>query len=166
MLSKHMDIQGKKVAAGTKKPVEKGKSIVDKHAPLRQMSQRKQKFSTKPQIINSIINSIIIKTRQAIYYITHFLCNNLDKVTEYKKRADKLNWHKNRSSKKTYFSQQFDQYNNNLKVSQKLIGIFVNHNSKGQNPQEFILMGLSLQIYLVSILLMWVPTKLEKSCVL
>ena len=48
-----MDIQGKKVAAGTKKPVERGKSIiVDKHAPLRQMSQRKQKLSTKPWIIN------------------------------------------------------------------------------------------------------------------
>lgn len=114
MLSKQMDIQGKKVAAGTKKPVERGKSIVDKHAPLRQMSQRKQKLSTKPWIINSIINSIIIKARHTIYYITHFLCNTLDKVTEYKKLADKLN--KN-MSKKTYFSQQFDQCNNNLRVS-------------------------------------------------
>ena len=116
MLSKQMDIQGKKVAAGTKKLVERGKSIVDKHAPLRQMSQRKQKLSTKPWIINSIINSIIIKARHTIYYITRFLCNNLDKVTEYKKLADKLNWHKN-MSKKTYFLQQFDQCNNNLKVS-------------------------------------------------
>ena len=66
-------------------------------------------------------------------YKTHFLSNNPDKVAEYKKFANKLNWLKNRS-KKTYFSQHFDQCKTNMKASWKLIGILVNRNSKGQNP--------------------------------
>jgi len=37
-------------------------------------------MSTKPWIISSIFKSIIVKTKHTMYYITHFLSNNVDKV--------------------------------------------------------------------------------------
>ena len=91
------------------------KSIAKKHAPIRQMSQRKQKLSTMPWITNGIFKSI--KTKHIIYKV-HLLYNNSDKVSEYKKFANKLNWLKN-MSKKTYLSQYFDPClcKKNLKAS-------------------------------------------------
>ena len=106
------------------------KSIADKHAPIRQLSQKKQKLCTKPWITNGILKSI--KTKHKLYK-THFLSNNPIKVTEYKKYANKLNWLKN-ICKKNYFSQHFDLCKNNLKASWKLIGMLVKRNSKGQTP--------------------------------
>ena len=58
------------------------KSIANKHAPIRQLSQKKQKLCTKPWIANGILKSI--KTKHKLYK-THFLSNNPIKVTEYKK---------------------------------------------------------------------------------
>ena len=104
------------------------KSIADKHAPIGQLSQKKQKLCGKLWITNGILKSI--KTKHKLYK-THFLSNNPIKVTEYKKYANKLNWLKN-ICKKNYFSQHFDLCKNNLKASWKLIGMLVKRNSKGQ----------------------------------
>ena len=63
------------------------KSIADKHAPIRQLSQKKQKLCAKPWITNGILKSI--KTKHKLYK-THFLSNNPIKVTEYKKSPHHL----------------------------------------------------------------------------
>ena len=137
------------------------KSIADKHAPVRQLSQKKQKLCTKPWITNGILKSI--KTKHKLYK-THFLSKNPIKVTEYKKYAYKLNWPKN-ICKKNYFSQHFDLCKNNLKASWKLIGMLVKSNSKGQTPSKtkrnnraYTLIRLRLPFNLISILSMWVKT--------
>ena len=138
------------------------KSIANKHAPIRQLSQKKQKLCTKPWITNGILKSI--KTKHKLYK-THFLSNNPIKVTEYKKYANKLNWLKN-ICKNTYFSQHFDLCKSNLKASWKLIGMLVKRNSKGQTSIskikrvtiELALIRLRSLINLMSILSMWVKT--------
>ena len=58
------------------------KSVSDKHAPIRQLSQKKQKLCTKLWITNGILKSN--KTKPKLYN-THFLSNNPIKVTEYKR---------------------------------------------------------------------------------
>ena len=114
----------------TAKTIDLLKSIANKHAPIRQMSQKKQKLAAKPWITKGIFKSI--KTKHAMYK-THFFSNNPAKVAEYKKYANKLNWLKN-TSKKSYFCQHFDLCKNNLRASWRLIGMLIKRNSKGQTP--------------------------------
>ena len=96
--------------------------ISDKHAPVRKLSNRTQKQSRKPWITPAILKSI--KKRQKLFS-THFLSNDPNKVSEYKKYNNKLNKIKE-ASKTNYFKTQFEMYSDNLKTTWKLIGTIIN----------------------------------------
>ena len=70
------------------------KTLVNNHAPLKQVSRSKRKQFTKPWITNGILKSI--KTKQKMYH-THFHSNNINKVIQYKKYSNKLNKIKQKS---------------------------------------------------------------------
>ena len=88
------------------------KSIVDKQAPIKQVSRNKERLFKKPWISRGILKSI--KTKH-IMYKTHFLSRNHAKVTEFKKYSNRLNYLKN-MSKKAYFCKHFDLCKGNLKA--------------------------------------------------
>ena len=98
------------------------KSLSDKHAPARKLSNNKRKQSAKPWISNAILKSI--KRRQKLFK-SHFLSGNSDKVTFYKSYNNKLNRIKN-AAKKAYFQAQFRLNSENLKTTWKLIGTIIN----------------------------------------
>ena len=62
------------------------KSVVNKHAPLKQVSRSKQKQLQKPWISTGILKSI--KTKHAMYK-THYLSNNPVKIGEFKNYSNK-----------------------------------------------------------------------------
>ena len=104
------------------------KTLVNNHAPLKQVSRSKRKQFTKPWITNGILKSI--KTKQKMYH-THFHSNNINKVIQYKKYSNKLNKIKQKS-KISYYNTQFTKYKTNLKATWKLIGTLIQREIKGQ----------------------------------
>ena len=83
--------------------------IVDNHAPVKTVTQAKQKQLSKPWLTNGIFKSIIKKM-----YCTHFLSKIPHKISEYKRYANMLTFIKEKS-KKDYYQSQFTKYKNNLK---------------------------------------------------
>ena len=62
--------------------------ITNRHAPVKEVSRSKAKQLLKPWITNGILKSI--KNKQKMYH-THFYCNNIEKVLQYKRYSNKLN---------------------------------------------------------------------------
>ena len=111
------------------------KTLVNNHAPLKQVSRSKRKQFTKPWITNGILKSI--KTKQKMYH-THFHSNNINKVIQYMKYSNKLNKIKQKS-KISYYNTQFTKYKTNLKATWKLIGTLIQRKTKGQiHPTKII----------------------------
>ena len=104
------------------------KSIVDKHAPVKQVSRNKERLFKKPWISRGILKSIKIKHTM---YKTHFLSKDPVKVNEFKKYSNRLNYLKS-ISKKAYFCKHFDLCKGNLKATWKLIGTLIKRKTKGQ----------------------------------
>ena len=104
------------------------KSIVDKHAPIKQVSRNKERLFKKPWISRGILKCIKNKN---IMYKSHFLSRNPAKVTEFRKYSNRLNYLKNRS-KKAYFCKHIDLSKGNLKATWKLIGTLIKRKAKGQ----------------------------------
>ena len=104
------------------------KSIVDIHAPIKQVSRNKERLFKKPWISKGILKSI--RTKHTMYK-THFLSNDRAKVDEFKKYSNRLNYFKN-ISKKAYFCKHFDLCKGNLKATWKLIGTLIKRKIKGQ----------------------------------
>ena len=104
------------------------KSIVNKHAPPKQVSRSKQKQFQKPWISMEILKSV--KTKHAMYK-THYLSNNPVKIREFKNYSNRLNHLKN-ISKKAYFCKKFDLSKNNLKATWKITGNLIKRKTKGQ----------------------------------
>ena len=61
--------------------------VIDKHAPLKQMSRKQKKIKSKPWVTKSIYESIRLKN---IMYKTHYLSNDDARKREYKIFANKL----------------------------------------------------------------------------
>ena len=111
------------------------KSIVKKHAPLKQVSRNKQKQLQKPWITKGILKSI--KTKHAMYK-THYLSKDPGKIGEFKNHSNRLNYLKN-TSKKAYFCKKFNLCKNNLKATWKIIGNLIKRKTKGQTtPQRIV----------------------------
>lgn len=111
------------------------KLIVNKHAPLKQVSRNKQKQLRKPWISKGMLKSI--KTKHAMYK-THYLSNDPVKICEFKKYSNRLNHLKN-INKKAYFCKKFDLCKNNLKATWKIIGNLIKRKTKGQtSPQRIV----------------------------
>ena len=113
--------------------------ISNKHAPVRKLSNRTRKQSRKPWITPAILKSI--KKRQKLFS-THFLSNDPNKVSEYKKYNNKLNKIKE-ASKTNYFKTQFEMFSDNLKTTWKLIGTIINRKKakRGFSIQFFYIKG-------------------------
>ena len=103
--------------------------IVEKHAPMKQASQTKQKQLKKPWLTRGILKSV--KRKQKMYR-THFLSKDLQKIGDYKRYANMLTYLKNKS-KTDYYCMQFSKYRDNLKQTWKLIGTLVKRKTKGQS---------------------------------
>ena len=112
----------------TKLIVDTISAIANKHAPLKSMSQGKQKLHLKPWISAGILKSI--KRKQKMYK-THFLSKNPTKVEAYKKYSNKLIKIKN-IAKRKYYTKRFELCRNNMKVTWRLIGTIINRKTKGQ----------------------------------
>ena len=104
--------------------------VSDKHAPVKKLSSKKIKQSTKPWLSDSILKSI--KRRQQLFKI-HFLSKDFTKVKFYKVYNNKLNRLKDRA-KKGYFQEQFKLNSENLKTTWKLIGMIVNSKRRCGQP--------------------------------
>ena len=99
-------------------------SIVDKHAPIKQVSRNKERLFKKPWISRGILKSIKIKHTMRK---THFsLSKDPAKVNEFKKYSNRLNYLKS-TSKKAYFCTHFDLCKGNLNAAcaWKLIAILI-----------------------------------------
>jgi len=96
--------------------------IIDKHAPVRKLSNKMRTQLRKPWITSAILKSI--KKRQKLFD-THFQSNDPNKVKEYKKCNNKLNKIKE-AAKKNYFKTQCDIFSDTLKPIWKLIGTIIN----------------------------------------
>jgi hypothetical protein len=101
------------------------KTISNKHARIKTVSNSKQKQLDKPWITNGILKSV--KNKQHMYR-THFLSNNIEKANRYKAYANKLNYIMS-LSKRNYFNKQFDKCKSNLKDTWKLIGSLIKRSS-------------------------------------
>ena len=86
-------------------------TLSDKHAPVKKLSSKKIKQSTKPWLSDSILKCI--KRRQQLFK-THFLSKDFNKVKFYKAYNNKLNRLKD-LAKKRYFQEQFKFNSENLK---------------------------------------------------
>ena len=104
--------------------------IADKHAPMKQTTQTKQKQLNKPWLTTGILRSIKLKKQKM--YRTHFLSKDLQKIAEYKQYANMLMLLKHKS-KTDYYSTQFSKYTENLKQTWKLIGTLIKRKTKGQS---------------------------------
>lgn len=105
-------------------------SIVNKYAPVKILSRKKEKLHLKPWISNGLFRSI--KTKQKMFY-THFHSNDLNKANEYKKYSNKLN-RLLKQAKSQYFNKRFEQCKDNLKFTWKLIGTLIKRKTKSQLP--------------------------------
>ena len=111
--------------------VSKMQNIVDKHAPLRRISNKNLRKIEKPWITKAILTSI--KKKQKLFK-THFLSKDPAKIKLYKIYNNKLNKIKE-ASKTKYFREQFESNSQNLKSTWKLIGMIFNRKKNtAQNP--------------------------------
>ena len=119
----------------TARTIDTLKSIVNKHAPLKQVSRSKQKQLLKPWISKGMLKSI--KTKHAMYK-THYLSNDPVKIGEFKNYSNRLNYLKN-INKKAYFCKKFDLCKNNLKATWNIIGNLIKRKTKEQTtPQRIV----------------------------
>ena len=127
--------QSNNLHEATARSIDTLKLIVNKHAPLKQVSRSKQKQLKKPWISTGILKSI--KTKHAMYK-THYLSNNPVKIGEFKSYSNRLNHLKN-INKKAYFFKKFDLCKNNLKATWKIIGNLIKRKTKPQTtPQRIV----------------------------
>ena len=103
--------------------------IVDRHAPMKQTTQTKQKQLNRPWLTTGILKSVKKKQRM---YRTHFLSKGMKKINEYKQYANMLTVLKNKS-KAHYYSTQFSKYTGNLKQTWKLIVALIKRKTKSQS---------------------------------
>ena len=104
-------------------------NIVNKHVPMKRVTQAKQIQLNKPWITKGILKSIKRKRRM---YRTHYLSKDAKKINAYKKYANMITVLKQKS-KKDFYSTQFLKYKYNLKHTWKLIGTLIKRKTKGQS---------------------------------
>ena len=98
----------------------------DKHAPIKQTSNKRKRQLRKPWISDSILMSIQKKHK---LLKTHYLSGNPDKIRYCKIFNNKLNKVKSAAGK-NYFELQFALNKNNVKMTWKLIGTMTNRHKK------------------------------------
>ena len=103
---------------------------LDKHAPLKKLSKRKEKMKRKPWINTEILRSI--RTRDK-YYKKFIKTKCQEWEVKYKTCRNKIN-HLIRSSKRNYYSNYFENFKNNSKKIWSGIREIINKNSKSSSP--------------------------------
>ena len=87
--------------------------VIDKHAPLKQMSRKQKKLKSKPWITKSVYESIRLKN---FVHKTHYLSNDDAKKREYKIFANKLTKTKALAKKRLYAEELENNKNNSRKT--------------------------------------------------
>jgi len=104
-------------------------TIVDRHAPIKQLSKRKQKNREKPWLTKGILHSIKIKQK---LYKNHILDpSNPEKKEKYKRYSNILN-NMIKNLKRQYLISQIEINKTNLKTTWKLIGNLIKRKTKSQ----------------------------------
>ena len=100
--------------------------VLNKHAPLKQLSRREKKLSLKPWITKGIYNSIKTKNRSFRICYKH---GDFNKIAFYKTYCNKLT-HLKRTSKIQYYNKLFNECNNNNSETWKLINTLITKKAK------------------------------------
>ena len=112
--------------------------VIDKHAPLKQMSRKQKKLKSKPWITKSVYESIRLKN---IMYKNDYLSNDDAKKREYKIFANKLTKTK-ALAKKRFYSEELELQNNSRKTWELLRTLLPGKSSKDSPlPQNITVQG-------------------------
>ena len=119
--------------------------VIDKHAPLKQMSRKQKKIKSKPWVTKSIYESIRLKN---IMYKTHYLSNDDARKREYKIFANKLTKTK-ALAKKRFYGEEFENNKNNSRKTWELLRtLFPGKSSKDSSlPQNITVQGNKITRY-------------------
>ena len=94
--------------------------VLNKHTPLKQLSQREKKLSLKPWITKGIYDSI--KTKNSLFRMLKY--GDITKTAFYKTYCNKLS-HLKKTSKVQYYNKLFNECNNNNSATWKLINTLI-----------------------------------------
>ena len=104
--------------------------VIDKHAPLKQMSRKQKKLQSKPWITKSVYESIRLKN---IMYKTHYLSNDVAKKREYKIFANKLTKTK-AHAKERFYAEELENNKNNSHKTWELLRTLLPGKSSKDSP--------------------------------
>ena len=104
--------------------------VIDKHAPLKQMSRKQKKLLSKPSITKSVYESIRLRN---IMYKTHYLSNDDAKKRECKIFANKLT-KTNALAKKRFYAEELENNKNNSRKTWELLRTLLPGKSSKDSP--------------------------------
>ena len=111
------------------------KTVIDKHAPMKKLSQKQTKLLSKPWITKGILVSIRNKQKM---YVTHFKNGDIKQKTFYKKYSNKLNKIKIKSRKMHYEKNIKENQESSYEIWKCIRSVINNKNNNVNSPKCII----------------------------
>ena len=111
------------------------KTVIDKHAPMKKLSQKQTKLLSKPWITKEI--SVSIRNKQKMY-VTHFKNGDIKQKTFYKKYSNKLNKIKIKSRKMHYEKNIKENQESSYEIWKCIRSVINNKNNNVNSPKCII----------------------------